>query len=199
MRFLKTISKGVWLAAGILLLIFILQKANVSPSFRDLFREQPVSIDETPILVKEIRAIAELNTASLYHEFVIDTTQPSIMPLKALRKRIVLIAKGKVTAGVNLQQLDSTRIFVEGDSVSMNLPGAQITGVELNPSSFETFYENGRWGGEEIAGVKTLARRILLAEALRRGLLQKADEKARQAMKDFLFAAGFKKINIESN
>ncbi|RYG36508.1 MAG: DUF4230 domain-containing protein, partial [Chitinophagaceae bacterium] len=88
---------------------------------------------------------------------------------------------------------------VEGDSVSMRLPGAEITDVELNPSSFETFYENGRWSGAEVAGVKAQGRKILIEEANRRNLTKKADEKAREAIKDLLVATGFKRIHVVSN
>lgn len=199
MRFLKTISKWIWIAAAFLLLIFILQRVNILPGFKSLFRIQQVSIDKTPILIKEIRAIAELNTASLFHEFAIDSTQPSIIPLNALKKRIVLIAKGKITAGVDLHSLDSARVYIQDDSVRIRLPKAAITTVELNPSSFETFFENGRWSGSEVVAVKMKARKILLEEAQRRGLTNKADEKAREVMKDFLGAAGFKKVNVLSD
>lgn len=196
MRFIKSISGWLWLIISIILLVLLLQKFNLLPSFREIFKTQQVSIDETPLVIQQIRSIAELNTASLYHEFVIDSTVPSIIPLQSLKKRLVLIAKGKVTAGVNLQLLDSSRMFVKGDSVSIQLPGAAVTGVELNPSSFETFYENGRWSGAEVSAVKMKARQILIKEATRRKLVKSANENAKRTVTDFLHAAGFTRINV---
>jgi len=160
-------------------------------------------------VIKEIKAIAELNTATMYQEIVLDSVAISSSPVPVminpfsfsprpviLKKEIVLIIKGRVTAGIDLKNISDKEVFVQDDSVSIKMPAAKITDVFLNPSGIETFYEQGSWSNEEVTLVKQSARRKLLAEADRQQLLKKANIKARAVLEQFLRAAQFKKINI---
>jgi hypothetical protein len=113
------------------------------------------------------------------------------------KKELVLIVKGKVTAGINLKNLPDSNVFVQDDSVSLQLPRPRITDFFINPSDVETFYEQGKWTNEEVVAVKAIARRQLQQEADRQQLLNKAADKARQVLTNFLQASGFTKIRIQ--
>ena len=193
----------------VLLIIFLFQRLNIFSGIGSWFKPKPVLIDNTPLVIKEIKAIAELNTATMYQEIVIDSSSisTSSMPVMinpfslvpgpvVMKKEIVLIIKGRVTAGIDLKNLSEKEVFVKDDSVSIAIPAAKITDVFLNPSGIETFYETGTWSNEEVTAVKQSARRRLLAEADRQQLLGKATAKAKAVLEQFLQAAQFKKINI---
>jgi len=193
----------------VLAIIFIFLKLNIFSGIANWFKAKPVLIDNTPLVIKEIKAIAELNTATMYQEIVLDSVAISSSPVPVminpfsltprpviLKKEIVLIIKGRVTAGIDLKNVSDKDVFVQDDSVSIKMPAAKITDVFLNPSGIETFYEQGSWSNEEVTLVKQSARRKLLAEADRQQLLKKANAKAKAVLEQFLRAAQFKKINI---
>ncbi len=198
------------LVALVAITFFILQRVKLLPSFSDWFKEKPILIDNTPLVITQIKTIALLNTASLYKEMVIDSVSLQKADLPAVfypltfstepvsyKKELVLIVKGKATAGINLKNLPDSNVFVQDDSVSLKLPRPAITDFFINPSDTETFYELGKWTGEEVTAVKAIARRRLQEEAARQNLLEKAADKARSVLESFLRSSGFTKINIQ--
>lgn len=193
MRFIyRWLKRPLVLIILVLVIIFLIKRLNV---FDGIFRSKPLIIDNTPLIIKEIKAIGELNTATLYKEVVVDSSAKGLLPFSAKRE-IVLIVKGTVTAGINLNNVNDSTVYVKDDSVNMILPPATITNVIMNPSDIETFYESGQWNNSEITKLKLSARSILIREAAKNQLLEKADQKARMVIEQFLRGAGFTKINV---
>jgi hypothetical protein len=190
--------------------IYIMQRIDLIPSFADIFKSQPVQIENSVILVKEINNLAQLITISAYNEIAIDSTKsgwklfnnpliPNLLNLPNIKEpdnRLVLIGKGKILAGVNLAKLTATDVFVKDDSVSVTLPKAEILQVILNPSGFEVFEESGTWTDDEVKAVKIKLRDKLVANAMQQNILLKADTRAITIMENFLRAAGFKKVRV---
>lgn len=187
-----------------------MQRIDLIPSFADIFKSQPVQIENSVILVKEINNLAQLITISAYNEIAIDSTKsgwklfnnpliPNLLNLPNIKEpdnRLVLIGKGKILAGVNLAKLTATDVFVKDDSVSVTLPKAEILQVILNPSGFEVFEESGTWTDDEVKAVKIKLRDKLVANAMQQNILLKADTRAITIMENFLRAAGFKKVRV---
>jgi Protein of unknown function (DUF4230) len=182
----------------------VLVKLDILPSLKNLFRSKPVVIDSTPVLVKEMRNIAQLMTMSSYDEVVVDSAKslsaelPGFSDGDAIQKssQLVVIANGQIVAGIDLQELDETKIHIEGDSVSVTLPQSKILDAIVNPSQYEIFIEEKGWEPEEVNAIKVKARDNMIERALQQGLLKKADAKARMIMENFLRSAGFKRINV---
>jgi Protein of unknown function (DUF4230) len=209
-RIFRMVRRPLVLVLLVVAIIFLLQKIQWLPSFKDLFKSQPVLIENTPLVIQEIKSIAQLYTAQLYAEVVADstilyTTGIANTTIRALglpgfpvpeSKKLVLIVKGKVIAGVDLQKLDSSRVQTFGDSIAIQLPPAKIIDILTNPSDIETFIEEGTWTEAERTAVKNKARNILQAEALRQNLTNKANDQARLVLEDFLRLSGFSKINL---
>ncbi len=206
----KRLTRFIVLMLLILAVIYAMQRIKLLPSFADIFKSQPVEIENTVILVKEINSLAQLITISAYNEIAIDSTKkgwslfnnpliPSLLNLPNLKKadyKLVLIGKGKILAGVNLAKLTATDVFIQKDSVSVMLPKAEIFQVILNPSGFEVFEETGTWTDDEVKAVKIKLREKLVANALKENILKKAGTKAVSVMENFLRAAGFKKVTV---
>ncbi len=163
-------------------------------------------IDQTPVMVKEIREMAQLITVTAYDEVVADSIRLGMtdlvirnLPLPipgslSTPDRIVLIGRGRVVAGIDLKQLDEKSIQAYGDSVAIRLPRASILDVIMNPSDFETFSEQGDWTSEAVTRVKVKARDILTRRALEQDILGKADKRGKILLVDFLKASGFEKF-----
>ena len=188
----RLIKKPLLILLLVVAVMFLFKRMNM---FKGLFATKPLEIDETPLVIKEIKNISELNTATLYQEIVVDSIAPAKFPF-ATKREIVLILKGKVTAGIDLRSIRDEDVFVKEDSVRVTLPQSVIREVIINPTGVETFYEFGRWTNEEITRLKLSGKNKLLASAVKSNLLEKADAKARVVMETFLRAAGFKQINV---
>jgi hypothetical protein len=194
----------------VILLVSILHKAGIVPSFGDIFKPKAVVIDETPVLIKEIRSIGQIVTATAYDEVVADSVVTtnvsrainsinavSLFPLiPVAEKRIVIIAKGKVLAGTDLNLLTDESLRISTDTVWLQLPRAKIIDAIMNPSDFETFEEKGAWTNEEVTAVKLKARQKMIDRALDQNIINTASAKAKTVMENFLRAAGFKTVIV---
>jgi len=206
----NTITKYLWLVLLLLAVILLFQKIKWLPSFTDIFKSKPLEIENTAIVIKEINSLAQLITITAYNEVVIDETikgnsifnnpqVPTLLNVPDLRyadKKMVLIGKGKVLAGVDLAKLTDKDVFVQRDSVSVKLPKALLLQVILNPSDFETFEETGTWTDAEVRALKMKLKDKLIITVLRQNILPKASDKAKLLIENFLTSVGFKKVTI---
>ena len=181
--------------------------------FPDFFTEKPVQIANTPVLLQEIRAIGEWQTATLYAEVVADTLRYS--QLDAIQDaahriflpgtttmggdRLVVIVRGKVVAGFDWNKLVEESIVVSGDTVSIKLPPAKLLDVIANPTDVTVFAEEGTWPPTTITALTQKGRQKLIAEAGRQNLLQRANEQATASLATMLQRTGFKYVKFIDN
>lgn len=194
------------------LVVLLLLNIKWLPSFKNIFNQQPVTIDNTPILIKEINELAQLCTITAFDEVVADSVVIKMKsPVEALLpdisgfgnlpvtgKRLVIIGRGKLIAGVDLKKLNEHSIFVKGDSVSLMLPPAEILDAIMNPADFETFSETGDWSSEAVIAVKVKARTKMIDKALQQGILNKANIRSIALLENFLRGFGFKKVQVQT-
>jgi hypothetical protein len=203
----KLFKKIIIAAALIFVIIFLFQKISWLPSFKNIFRSQPVVIDETPIIIKEINTLAQLVTVTFTDEVVMDTAKvgngmPSLLPLSIGTiltpsvDKLVIIGRGKVIAGTDLKQIKEKDVFVTGDSIHVNLPAAQILQTIVNPSGFETFIEQGSWSEAAATSLKVKIRDKITKQALEQQILKQANDRSLNIIEVFLRNTGFKKIGI---
>lgn len=208
---LKILKKNILFLAIMVIAIVLLWFAGKQwfPSIKDIFKPQPVVIDNTPILIKEINELAQLCTITAYDEVVADSVESNLKGIKdgmlgyaqALQmigppKKLVIIARGRVVAGVDLKKLTAQDFFIEKDSVSLSLPAAQILDAIMNPSDFEIFIEQGFWNNDAVTAVKIKARSIMVKRALQQQILQKATDRSKTLMENFLRNSGYSKVNV---
>ncbi len=143
----RFLQKYLLIAAIILLIIFLFQKINWLPSFKNIFSSKPLLIEETPVIIKEINTLAQLVTVTFTDEVVMDTAKignglPSLLPtaigtiLTPGIDRLVIIGRGKVLAGTDLKNLQEKDFAVTGDSIHVKLPTAKILQTIMNPYRF---------------------------------------------------------------
>lgn len=194
-----------------LLAIWLFDKWQKTPSFKELFASRPVVIDQTPILIKEIKTIAQLVTVTSYDEVVVDSIVFSkaaaivdafrfISPLPilpALQKKLVIVGKGKVLAGTNLQKLRNQDVILKGDTITVYLPRAEILDAIINPGDFETFEEKGTWSDADVITVKKKAQQKMVERALQQNILIKANNRAKAIIENFLRNAGYNMVYVQ--
>lgn len=205
MRFLKNLILILLLVVGGW---WLLSKLNIIPSASELFAPRPVQIDQTAVIVKDIRPLAQLVTLSAYDEIVVDSVvnlpgvsviQPLlpllIPPVSSLNKSIVIIGKTVTHVGVDLQKIGTTDVRLAGDSIYLTLPRAQVLDVILNPSDVEIFIEKGQWSNNTVAALKNSITAIAMDHVARKGLLEQSQRKAVEILTRFFEATG-KKVEI---
>jgi hypothetical protein len=204
---MKFFRNYILVVLGIVIIITLLQRFKVFPSWKNFFTAKSVVIEDTPILIREIKELSQLITVTSYDEVVADSIKASNLdivraltglttPLSPPGDQIVIIAKGKVQAGTELSYLLEQDIFIKDDSIRIVLPPAKVLDVITNPSDFSTFIEKGDWTPAEVNAVKQEARNKILQRALQNNILSRADQRSHLIMENFLRSLGFKKISI---
>ncbi|RYZ52129.1 MAG: DUF4230 domain-containing protein, partial [Chitinophagaceae bacterium] len=151
---------------------------------------------------------AQLATITAYTEVAADTTvrttvgerlRDVINPFSgrvAMDRQLIVVGKVVIHAGVNLEKLTPQDVFISGDTVSIQLPAAEILDVIVNPSGTDIFLEEGEWSNAAVVALKERIRQKAEAEVKAAGILFQADERARDVLLNFFRAAGFAKITI---
>ncbi len=192
------------------LLLWFLSKNSFFPSFKKIFDAKEVAIDETPLLIKEIKPLAQLVTITAYNEILVDSVMKTsqgerigaiLNPLhfgKILTsKKLVIIGKTMVQVGVDLQKLSDNDIIISNDSIHLALPAAEILDIILNPSGTEIFSEQGSWTNEAVVDLKQKIQKRAEAIILEQNLLMIAESRTKEVLQQFLQSAGYKHVTIQ--
>lgn len=172
----------------------------------DLFKEKnEITIEDTKVLVDEVKNIAELCSQSYYNEEVLhisETNKKKVLFVKyKTKKELVIIAKGHVRAGFDLSKIDLKDILYnkKDHSIYIEMPQAKILDVIVNPSGFNTFIEKGKFTFDEISQYKEEARELLKQKAIENKILEKSEEYGYRVIRDFFYSLGFKKVIVKKS
>ncbi len=203
----KTITHIILTVIVTLLAVWAFLKIDHLPAFSDLFSPKKVTIENTPVVVKQIRALSQLVTVSMYEEIVVDSNAHEAKQLKLPllpgitlyneQKTLVIIGKVTTHIGINMQKLSTADISGTTDSIHIVLPEAEVLDAILNPSGVSVFIEQGNWSSNAVTSLKNKIRYIAVADAKSRGLLSQSEDKARQILTDFFKAAGYDQVVIQ--
>ena len=191
----------------VLAVIFLFQKINWLPSFNNIFKSQPVTIEQTPVLIKEINTLSQLITITYSDEVVSDTARissglPMLVPTHIGKlitpsiDRLVIIGRGKVIAGTDLKSINESDLAITGDSIHITLPRAIILQTVINPSGYEIFTEEGNWPEYAVTRLKLRIKESIELNALAQNILGQADERSKNIIETFLKSTGFQKVSV---
>ena len=166
-----------------------------------------LEIDETENVIQEIRKISELTTACYYKEVVIKDkkTEPSMFNTfkRAMKMggdsctyEVVLIARGKVRAGFQLDKIKESDVSIDAGTLTINVPCAEILDVIVNPSDYEVYTEEGSWSHEEIVKVQQKTAGRIRQEALNDGIIEKANRYGSEKLESLFRPMGFKHVVV---
>lgn len=170
-----------------------------------IFKESSGSLINTDraSVIKEMRALQRLETASFTIEKIIDggTTGNNIFQQFLFGDKILLIAHGQVIAGFDLSQVSDNDIEIKGTSLSVTLPTPQILVSTLDNTQTKVY---DRQKGLLNPGEKDLESRARQAaeESIRKaacdgGILTQASDNARKQLTGLFTALGFNQISID--
>ena len=151
-----------------------------------------LAIDKTANVVTEIKKISEFTSACFYEEIVLQESKKRFL----MTDEIVIIANGKVRAGFNLKDLADENIVVTGDTLNVTLPKAEIFDVLVNPSDFDIYIEDGTWDDPTVTAIKNKAITQIKEDALKDGILEKAQESGIKKLTELFKNFGFSEVMI---
>jgi hypothetical protein len=195
MKKILAVLQIILLLAILFMLYNPLAKIGLLPSLSSIFHVQQPRIDETPVIIQQVKNIAQMFTQTFYDEYVYDTGVIRT-PLLSVNKRLIFIAKGEVISGFDLSELSEKSIIRRDKSIVVKLPPARILDVVINPSGFDTFIEEGEISFEESKKYHEDARRIFDRNAREKGILKNSTEQGRQMLEKFFRLLGFETVDI---
>ena len=172
-------------------------------------QKRAVIIENTAIITTSIRTLGELTTACFYDEIVLNaakTNAISATPLGTIARdgfgrdiddHLVIVARGTVRAGIDLQKMTPEDVRFSGDTVVLRLPYPEYLDIIVNPSHFDIFAESGKWTQQQVSGLQDTARERLIREADTAGLKSLAYEGAMDAVTVLLTACGYSLIRFD--
>jgi hypothetical protein len=164
------------------------------------FLKKELRIEDTNVLVDDIKVISQLFTSSYYTEIVVDSVKKVPGVFSDYTYQLVIVARGTAYVGTELSNLDTSNIKVNkvGDKLecTLTIPPARIFNTVVNPSGFSIFIDNKNFTPEEVQATKDKALRKIELSAIESGILQKANERSTKLFQDLLLGMGFSKVII---
>lgn len=161
---------------------------------RHLSRVVPIHVQGAPAIVTEIRAMRTLVTSEFSTQ-VVEMAESGWVP--GFPERIILQAKGTILAGIDLSKITEGDIAVEGSSVTIRIPPAEIISQEVE--NVELFTVEGLLPGIDSRlqnQAQDAAHEELLHVACESGILRDAEEEAEEALTDLLNNLYFETVTV---
>jgi len=152
-------------------------------------------------VVKEMRALSRLETASFTIEKIIDSESSGNVFQKLLfGDKILLIANGNVIAGIDFIGIEEKDVVVEGKKIQVSLPPPQIFLASLDNTKTKVYDRKSgllSGGNDNLESeARATAEQSIREAACSSGILDMASDNARKQITSFLSSLGFVEITI---
>mgnify|MGYP000251932648 CR=1 FL=1 len=165
---------------------------------QEILNPTPTIIADPVTIVRSVRSLSRLETASFTVEKVITAETGEGTFGFLFRDRLLLVAVGQVIAGVDMGRMDQDDVRVVGGSVFITLPASEVFVATLdNDATYVYDRDTGLLANQQI-DLETLARqeaeRQILRAALESGILDMAQDNAQHYVEALLRALGFEEV-----
>lgn len=160
----------------------------------------PTIIPDPVTIVREVRNLSRLETASYTVEKVI-TAETNQGPFAFLfGDKLILVAHGQVIAGVDLAKVEDSDVAVTAEgTVEVTLPPAEVFVTALNNEQSYVFHRDTGVIGMN-PDLETEARQAAEEEirkaALEDGILEMAQQNAETYIRHLILTLGFEEVEI---
>jgi len=159
-----------------------------------------IHIDQ-PTVVRQIQQLQRLETVSFTMDKIISGEHDNpYLPKFLVSDRLLLVVHGEVIGGVDLSKLQPADVVVQGQSISLRLPQAQILVTRLDNAQTRVYSrDTGLFSSPDPnleSEVRQEAERQLQEAAMQGDILKTADGNARSTISSLLQGLGFKKVDF---
>jgi hypothetical protein len=164
---------------------------------------RPVRFDvSSPTVVEMIRQLSRLETVQYSLDKIVEgERQSAYLPDFLAGDKLLLVAHGEVIAGIDLGQLKAGDVQVNGDTVHVHLPAAQIFTTRIDNTRTRVY---SRTTGLLVASdpnletdVRQTAEQQIAQAAFDDGILDKARQNARTSVTALLYQLGFRTVDVK--
>jgi hypothetical protein len=154
-----------------------------------------------PTVVHHIRQLQRLETVVYGMDKIVSGGQESrYLPRALAGERLLLIVYGEVTAGVDLEGLDTEQVTVNGRTIEMTIPPAEIFATRIDNDRTRVYVrETGLFTRPDPnleSDVRREAEHQVRQAALDAGVLPTAAANARSTLTTFLKGLGFDRVVV---
>ena len=187
-------AKFILIIIGIIVAIIIVWWLIRGVQQTEIGIESDQRIDVTPQQIESIRAIGQWEFLSISNEELVDTTRRGIFSDDHLAR----IYYGTVRLGIDMQQMDSTWITVQGDSITLWLPCPTLLDREfIDEARTKSFHENGRWTAQDREILYRRAQQRMLRYSLTKKNVETAKQNGETQLRRLMQSMGFQHVNIQ--
>ncbi len=161
-----------------------------------------LSIDTSlPTVVNKIQRLQRLETVSYSLDKIVEGERTSpILPDFLVGDKLLLVVHGSVIAGIDLSQLQPSDVRIDGRSIQVHLPAAQIFVTSLDNTKTRVYSRTtGLLVPEDPnleSQVRAKAQEQIEQAALADGILATANKNASATVTSMLLGLGFENVTV---
>jgi len=165
------------------------------------YGKMQINVDQ-PTVVRQIQQLQKLETVSYTMDKIIGGARDNLyLPKFLAGDRILLVVHGEVVAGVNLANIKSSDVSVQGHNISLRLPSAEVFSTRIDNAKSRVYSrDTGLFSSPDPnleSEVREEAERQLQQAALVGGILKSADQNARNTVTGMLTGLGFTQVALQ--
>jgi len=194
---MKPVHKRILVGLGLVFMLWIGWRVGRRSEIQG-----PRRMFDTPVLLEQVQTLSQLVTV----KYVVEKVEIWDDPPSGWRQfvagdnRILLLARGNVKAGVDFRQLKATDLKVNGKTLWINLPPARITDAYLDDKETKVIERTTGFLRSFDKDLEQNIRRTAVDDmrtaALRGGIVNDANERARTELAGFFHAMGFERVEF---
>jgi hypothetical protein len=174
--------------------------SDLSTQVARILHPTPTILPDPVTIINQIRPLARLETIQYTVEKVITAEVGQDSMASLFGDRLLFVGHGYVTAGIDLKNISSQDLLIEGDLVKVKLPAAEIFDATLdNDKSYVYDRETGLLTHGDI-NLETTARQAaedqIKQAALDDGILAQAQANAETFMESLLNKLGYSQVTF---
>jgi hypothetical protein len=202
---LYLVALGAGVVLGLLAMTVFTREAHAGlwDRIARLMTDRPARFDvSSPTVVEKIRQLSRLETVEYSLDKIVEgERQSAYLPNFLAGDKLLLVAHGEVIAGIDLGQFKAGDVRVNGDSVHVHLPAAQILTTRIDNGKTRVY---SRTTGLLVSTdpnleseVRQTAEQQIAQAALDDGILAKARQNAQTSVTALLYGLGFRTVQVE--
>jgi hypothetical protein len=187
---------------GIVLGVGLARFGSLLPIVGPLLAEKPPRTTTGPVVVEGIQELDQLATVRWTESVpVTRETGGDILDRLFSGEKVIVIATGKVEAGVDLGDITKDDVSVEGDSVTMDLPQPEILSASLDEEKTRVYDRdfsplNVRPDDQLVEEARLQAVEKIKVAARENEILDTAENNAEDSVRAFVTTLGFEEVRF---
>jgi hypothetical protein len=172
----------------------------LSTQVASLLHPTPTVLPDPVTIIRQVQSLARLETIQYTVEKVItaEVNQGVFGPL--FGDKLLLVAHGNVIAGIDLNEIKSTDLWLEGDVLKARLPAAEVFSATLDNQQSYIYDRTTGLLTKGDPGLETAARQIAEQEILKAaetdGILALAQQNAEAYLERLFNTLGYLKVEF---